>query len=339
MSVSGCKPKDEPDTTAETTTSAPETTSETQTEAKQVFSEKTNPLTGLDTMKEGEWERKPVAVMVNNVGIAQPVQAGINSADVVFETVVEGGITRLLALFKAPGEETGKIGSIRSARVVYAELAASMNALFFHCGQDNTYFPGRAAELNLQKVYVEKGNYGERIKNGKASEHTLYTSGSELKKAVENLGFATGSSAEPWLNFTATKQPSELSATDVSVKFSNASTSYFSYDENTDSYIRTSNASELENYFTGEQARFTNVFVLFTHTEEYPDKLHVKVELNGGEGYYITKGGCEKITWTKQGDFTPIEFKGENGEALAVTPGNSYICIADNSMRGSFKTE
>ena len=58
-----------------------------------------NPLTGLADITKEEAENRPVAIMINNISVAQPVQTGLNDADVIYETEVEGGITRLLAVY------------------------------------------------------------------------------------------------------------------------------------------------------------------------------------------------------------------------------------------------
>ncbi len=288
-----------------------------------------NPLTGLKTLEKDEVGFKPLAVSVNNVKVAQQIQAGIDSADVVFETITEAGITRLLALFKAPTAEIGNIGSIRSARVVFAELAASMNAVYVHHGQDETYFVPRAKELNLPRITINTKTNGERIQNGKNYEHTLYTSGEKLRNEVVSKGYNTGNESAPWLKFSENRTAASDSAKNVTVKFNSASVSNFTYDETTQSYVRGAHGKDLENYFTKNKASFTNVFVLYTSISLYPDKYHSKVALTGGEGYYITKCGYEKITWSKTGDFSPIEFKAEDGSELSVSTGKSYICIAD----------
>ncbi len=305
-----------------------------------------NPLTGLETLTDEEVEFRPVAVAVNNIGVAQSIQSGIDSADIVFETVVEGGITRLLALYKAPRADMGNIGSVRSARVVFAELAASMNAVYFYHGQDDHHFPSRAKALNLPRIIIDSKTNGKRIKNGKASEHTLYTSGESLRKEILSKGYNKDNSSEPWLDFTDSKPVSESSAKKVTVKFNSASITGFTYDEATASYIRGTKTASLKNYFTEKEAHFTNVFVLYTKTYPYGSTHdngtscpHTKVELNGGSGYYVTKGGYEKITWSKNGNTTPISFKAEDGTPLSVSAGNSYICIIDKNAANSFTAE
>lgn len=59
-----------------------------------------NPLTGVSGISEEKAKNRPVAIMINNISTAQPVQTGLNKADIIYETEVEGGITRLMAVFQ-----------------------------------------------------------------------------------------------------------------------------------------------------------------------------------------------------------------------------------------------
>ena len=97
-----------------------------------------NPLTGVSGISEEKTKNRPVAVMINNISTAQPVQTGLNKADIIYETEVEGGITRLMAVFQDI-TTAEKIGAIRSARYPYVDLAMGHNAIYIHCGQDNKY--------------------------------------------------------------------------------------------------------------------------------------------------------------------------------------------------------
>ena len=298
-----------------------------------------NPLTGVASITEEEAEFKPLAVAINNVKVAQPIQAGVSGADIVFETVTEAGITRLLGIFKAPTAEMGNIGSIRSARTVFAELSAMFNAVYVHHGMDETYCRPRVNELNIPRIEISTKVDGERIQNGKAWEHTLYTSGEKLRADIFNKGYNTDNKSEPWLNFSDAKTAASDSAKSVTVKFNNTSVTNFTYDEETGVYTRGSSGKELKDYFTQKTSTFTNVFVLYTGISHYPDNYHTKVSLNGGDGYYVTKGGYEKITWQKTGDRSPLAFKDADGKELTVTPGKSYICIVDKSATNSFTVE
>ena len=90
-----------------------------------------SPLSGLPMGEE--WvNRRPVAVMLNNLKEALP-QLGQSSADIIYEVPAEGGITRMLGVYQSL-DGVGTIGSIRSARPYYLELALGHDAIFLHAG-------------------------------------------------------------------------------------------------------------------------------------------------------------------------------------------------------------
>ena len=71
-------------------------TTQTTTKAPEKFY---NPLTGESGFSKSKLDSKPVAVMINNISVAQRVQCGLKDADIVYETLAEGGITRMMAVF------------------------------------------------------------------------------------------------------------------------------------------------------------------------------------------------------------------------------------------------
>lgn len=89
-----------------------------------------SPLTGEAGYDESLLLNRPVAVMVNNIEQSLP-QRGISKADIVYEMPVEGGITRLMAVF-SDYHDLPEIGSIRSARHDYVELALPLDAIYLH---------------------------------------------------------------------------------------------------------------------------------------------------------------------------------------------------------------
>ena len=112
----GCGKKD---TGSETSVDLP-TQAEVKNEPKAEYY--ANPLTGVEELTKEKSQDKPVAIMVNNISVAQKVQTGLSKADIVYETEVEGGITRLLAVFQDISK-VEKIGTVRSARYAYIDLA------------------------------------------------------------------------------------------------------------------------------------------------------------------------------------------------------------------------
>ncbi len=298
-----------------------------------------NPLTGEKKLNPDKANTKPVAITINNIAVAQPVQAGLNKADVVFETEVEGGITRMLAVFSDPSDVPA-IGTIRSLRVVFADIAAGMDALLLYHGIDYTYCLPYLSQIKLTSFTVDEANYGFREKNGLAQEHTLYTSGEKIEKLISAKKYNMEKSSDTWLNFASTEDkvtPSEGKAGGtVNVKYNSTTTVQFIYNAETKRYSRAKKGTPYKDLTTGEEETFGNVFVLETTISNYPDNYHRKVDLSSGSGYYISAGGYEKITWKKGSSSQNFSFTKADGTTLTVNQGNSYVCIMNKTGQVTF---
>lgn len=298
-----------------------------------------NVLTGENNLSS-EWAgKKPFAITVNNVRVAQDVQCGLHQADVVFETEVEGGITRLLAFFADP-TKVGQVGTVRSLRVVFAEIATGMDAVLFYHGIDHTYCLPLLPSLNLTSHVIGASSDSFRANNGLASEHTLYSTGELLAKVMVNKNLAEGCSKKAWLNFSKDAEkvaPSSDVANKVTANFSSASSTQFIFDANENKYARARKGVEYKDYKTGERELFTNIFVLKTSISDYPDGYHRDISLTGGEGYYISAGAYIPIKWTKGSADNNFSFTNIDGSALTVNQGNSYVCIMGESKTVTFE--
>lgn len=290
----------------------------------------TNPLTGVSDYTENIAANRPVAIMINNIKTAQSVQTGVAKADIVYETEVEGGITRLMAVFQDVSS-VSQIGSVRSARYPYVDLALGHNAFYIHCGQDPTYCAPHLKDI--EDISIDSGKFGKRIQNGLSSEHTLYTFGDELWKGIKStFKNTTQTNAQNWQNFAEDEETitfDGLSCQKVTVPFSNSYSTSFTYDAQSGKYTRLSGANVLKDYKTGETVNVKNVFVLLTTINDYPDGKHRKVDLVGGDGYYITNGTYTFIKWSKGASTSSFKFTDTDGNPLKVNQGNSWVCIAD----------
>lgn len=290
-----------------------------------------NPLTGLEGVSESKVNDRPVAVMINNISVAQPVQTGLSKADIVYETEVEGGITRLLAVFQDI-TAAEKIGTIRSARYPYVDLAMGHNAIYVHCGQDGTYCEPHLKDTD--NVNLLNKNYGVRIKNGLASEHTLYANSEKLWSSIVSDGHKTANTGtDTWVKFADQESPVTLenAASSVSVAFSASYKTVFKYDSAAGAYTRYFGNTLRKDYFTGETESFKNVFVLLTTIRNYPDGKHREVLLDSGNGYYCVNGTYTAIKWSKGAAKNGFKFTNTDGSELTVNPGSSWVCIANTS--------
>ena len=298
-----------------------------------------NPLTGVqDITDEAVVKRRPVAVMINNISTAQKVQTGLSLADIVYETEVEGGITRLMAVFKDI-TKVEKFGTVRSARYPYVDLAMGHEAIYVHHGQDNTYCKPHLKDT--QAFTLDTNNAGERFKNGLAYEHTLYGYGAKLwnyfetkKKFDLDLDRVV-----TWQNFASSDKniTFENAANTVTVPFSTSYKTVFKYDAESGKYVRYFKDTKRLDYFTDEGEYFKNVFVLKTQISDYPDGYHRKVDLTSGDGWYCVNGTYMPILWSKGAASNSFKFTDTAGQSLQVNQGNSWVCIADIDVKVSFE--
>lgn len=290
-----------------------------------------NPLTGLEEIEPDKTTTRPVAIMVNNLKDAQPVQTGLSKADIIYETEVEGGITRLLALYQDISK-VEKIGTVRSARYVYVDLAMGHNAIYVHHGQDEKYAGPHLKDTD--HFTLSEKNYGARLSNGLASEHTLYAYGDKLWKGLINDGFKTeNTTSGNWQNFADNNSPVALGnpANTVTIPFSTSYKTVFKYDSLKGTYTRYFNNTLRTDYYSNASIDVKNVFVLLTSISNYSDNYHRNVSLKSGTGYYIVNGTYTQINWTKGNAKDSFKFTNVDGSPLTVNPGKSWVCIADKS--------
>ncbi len=296
-----------------------------------------NPLTGVAELTKEKSQDKPVAIMVNNVSVAQPVQAGVPQADIIYETEVEGGITRLMAVYQDISK-VEKIGTVRSARYAYVDLSMGHDAIYVHHGQDPTYCAPHLKDT--QTFTLGTNNAGYRESNGLASEHTLYGYGEKIWKTLVDQGYNTKlTKATTWQTFADkdTAITYESVAKTVSVPFSTSYKSVFKYDDKSGKYQRFFKNTERKDYYTGESEYFKNVFILSTTISNYPDGKHRNIDLTSGSGYYCVNGTYTPIKWSKGNASSSFVFTTEDGKPLTVNQGNSWVCIMSNKFAPTFE--
>lgn len=299
-----------------------------------------NPLTGRMDLKKDAVGKRPVAVMINNIETAQSVQTGLGDADIVFENLAEGGISRLMAVYSDIAS-VGQIGTIRSLRYSYIDLAATFDAIPVHCGADNDYATPHLKSLKLSSfdLGAKDSSVQFREKNGKATEHTLYTKGSMLSEGLAKSKLRQKlDSNQPDTAFQFGQPDASVPAGDTScvkahVSMSSSYTTDFIYDETEKTYTRCPNGKTLKDYKTGKPVSVKNVFFLYTNVTLFDDNYHTKTSLSGGEGVYISDGASKPIRWKKGSASSPLVFTDEEGSELTVNAGSSWICLVPNSEK------
>ena len=278
--------------------------------------------------------KRPYGVMINCHSASLP-QSGLNDAYMVYEIMVEYGITRMFALFK--DVDFTKVGSIRSVRNQYIGYAFENDAIIVHAGGSPEAL-NRLSNEKIADIDVD-GQYGQRdkeLRKKRAYEHTLFTNSSLLSKAINDKGLRSTTDKGLLLNYSADEidlsKYQTKSANKISIKYSNYRTSNCQYDSNNKNYLRSMNNTKNIDLVTGKQYRVKNIIVYGVKYTTYTDhgySGYQRISNTGrGEGYYITNGVALPITWSKASEKEKTVYKiKETGEDLVVNDGNTYIQI------------
>lgn len=295
-----------------------------------------NLLTGWGNLSEKAIGKRPVAVMVNNVEAALP-QYGISQADVIFELPVEGDLTRLMAMY-ADYTKVPDICAIRSCRYYYPAIAKGFDAFYIHWGSDQSIVS------YLKSIQPDKydglsndgglfGRDSARRSAGYSLEHTGYFKGTKFASVVESKGErvdlkdAKKGTAFQFADYGTLVKPTGGTCNTVAIRFG-ACNSKFTYNADTNTYLKSMNGHKHVDGKTGEQLSFTNVFVLETSISVRDSVGHKNINWQGSgssQGYYISNGAVQRIRWSQSNESSYLKFYDENGKELEINRGKTYI--------------
>lgn len=263
-----------------------------------------------------------VIAMIDNYYKARP-QSGLDKADIVYEIIAEGGITRYMALFYS--KEVEKIGPIRSARYYFVQLARGYNSPYAHAG-------GSVDGLEMiQKLKVKdldeinnSGAYFWRDKSRKAP-HNLYSSTAKLIEGAKKKGYALVPLPEMPLGSSWSGEAHQDLRLDYSTK---NSTYIVSWRYNGQEYERfiDGKAHVLED---GTPVKAQNVLVFAVPTRDVVKQVLVsEVDIIGkGQLLYFIDGKKMTGSWEKASATGPINFKDAQGQPLKIKSGNVWIQV------------
>ncbi|MEG1747148.1 MAG: DUF3048 domain-containing protein [Oscillospiraceae bacterium] len=299
-----------------------------------------NPLTGLP-IDEAHANARPIAIMLNNLKQALP-QLGTSQADIIYEILAEGGITRMVGVYQSM-EGVGNIGSVRSSRPYYLEVALGHDAVYLHAGGSQDAYADIAAWNVTALDCVRSTAYSDifwrdqdRIKN-KGYEHSVLTSGEKILKSFPGYSFrqAHEDGYKYVMNFAENGAPAGGAAANaITVPFSNYKTGVFTYDTASKAYkIEEYGAAYIDGN-TNEQVAVTNVLILKTDCHAIDDYGRLAVDLtSGGDGFYACGGAFVPITWSKASRNDQFVYKDAAGNPITLGIGKSYVCIVPNSRQ------
>lgn len=310
------------------------------------------PLNGVLYSKSQRdwWEKHRVlGVMIENHQEARP-QSGISSADIVYEAVAEGGITRFLAIFYC--QDAGIIGPVRSARTYFLDFISeyAKNPLYAHVGGANT--PGPADALSQIEQYgwnsyndLNQFSIGfptfwrdyERLGHEAATEHTMYSTTSKLWDLAAKRGLANvDENGQSWdALFVPYKFKNDLEfdkrppAQSVSFDFWSGYSDYsvkWDYDKNNNIYLRSVGGQKHIDRDNNKQLAAKNLVILFMKesraNDGYDNNLHLIYQDKGsGQATVFLDGKKINATWQKESRTARTILKDEEGKEINFNPG------------------
>ena len=278
--------------------------------------------------------------MIDNHSGAWP-QANLNEAYLVYEIVVEGGETRLMALFK--GKDLNKIGPVRSSRHYFLDYALENDAIYVHYG----WSPQAQNDIsklgvnNINGISESSSNFW-RVKDKKAP-HNVLTSTENILKIADRKKYSKTSEKESVLNYVADEfeltNEDAITANEVTIPHSNLQTVKYEYNMETKTYTRYARGKIQKDYVTGEPITTKNIIITFCNNYTLTDSENKGRQginnIGKFDGYYITNGKAIKIKCIKSSREEQTIYKDLQGNEINVNDGNTFIniCPTDANVK------
>ncbi len=319
-----------------------------------------NPLTG-EPMAEQVLAR-PFAVVLNNSKGAMP-QHGVGAADILYEALIEGE-TRCLGIFFNMNPETAAtLGTIRSARYYFVQIAQGYNAIYVHNGASSE------AEIGAEEYFEKTGwPHLDAIRSKGAHkyyyrdrqdtyeyEHTLFIKPEGVTKLAQELKYTTqleemldvglhfdddkvivgnsGKDVTIWFNFSGKPSPKWHKGT--AFTYNAQDKLYYASQHHPDGVHATTQWADYADGNTGEQIAFRNVLVLRTAVSEKKGSVLLYTDTVGsGTGYFISNGQSVEINWSRKTVNDPFTYTlAANGQPVTFGVGHTYIAVVPNKAQ------
>lgn len=316
------------------------------------------PLNGkLYTKQEKTvWDkRRPLAVMIENHQESRP-QSGISLADVVYEAVAEGGVTRFMGIFYCGiAAENVSLAPVRSARTFFLPWVLEYDALYNHVGgagncEDETVDERAKAlcQIDLWNI-KDMDQFGisfptcyrnyDRLDHPVATEHTMVCQTDKLTDLaatrgwtnVDSKGVSWDKNFEPWKFKDDAKDAERGDATSISfVAWKGYEKDYgvkWVYSKTENTYLRENGGVAHTDLETGEQLQAKTVVVLFAkETGPVDDHMHLLYgNIGSGNGLLFVDGKASKITWEKLDRSARTIFSDASGNEISFNKGQIWI--------------
>ena len=287
-------------------------------------------------------DSRSVAIMIDNDNKSAWPHAGLNNAYMIYEIIVEGGASRLMAVFKYDNLPD-KIGPVRSCRHYFLDYVQEHDAIYYHIGQSTQ----GAEALKSRGIQDLEGDHA-RIGPDK-TWHNAFILKDKAIKQIKNRGYRTTQNQDCILKFN--EKDTDLNSTKyadvVTCKFP-VSTTVFRYDEESKVYLIDMKGQPHLDKFTKEQSYAKNILVYRVNNEsvwdawgdhrEVDNKKRQEIYNTGtGKGYYITNGKAIEMQWSKPSHSSKTKYMDMSGNEIKFNDGITWVEIIPTG--GDFSIE
>lgn len=292
---------------------------------------------------------RPLAVMIDN-NVGYDTHAGLQDSYINYEIIVEGGYTRIMALFK--DRDVSLIGPVRSSRHYFLDYALESDAIYAHYGW-STFAENDIKTLGVNNINGLTADSAYWRDKKIAAPHNVFTSTETLYKYAESKNYDTKTDDWKLLNYSPDeinfkgpkkdKKTGEVSddprivANSLSLKYSNNQTTSYTYDSENKYYLRFMDGKQHLDKTTRQQLHYKNIII--EKVENYNLDSYGRQDLEtvgDGEGYYITNGYALPITWQKANRDSKTIYKYLDGSKVVVNDGNTFIQIIPITTTSEF---
>lgn len=285
------------------------------------------PLTGLPDPKDVARKRPAVTVKINNTNAA--VQSDVDQADVVYEEVVEGGITRLAAIFNSHAPD--KVGPVRSVRKTDQSIVWPIGGIFAYSGgaQYAVDSIDTAPVKQLDETRAGSMMYRDPLPNSRYAPFNLWA-------RVDQMYSAGGTPIPPPPLFTYRSRHARVGGDPVAsfnVGFSAGFDTTWTWDAKSGTWLRTAGRDGAPD-IDAENVRLApkNVIVMFVQYAGGAGVEQSEAVLTGtGPAWVFTGGKVVKGTWTRPDKAKPAKFTNASGHQIKLAPGQTWVELPDVS--------